>query len=86
MIETAKKLEEQTNMQRARIRILGEKIEQNYDGGKIAEKDNLIQDITYYKDKIEKQKKKTIQLKTMIESQNRLLAKEETRKYLEDKT
>lgn len=85
LVETIKKLNEQANVQRARIRILADKIDTEYGGGQIAEIEGVLEDINYYKEKIEKQKSKKITLKSTIDSQNRLISKEETRKFLATK-
>lgn len=86
LVETMKKMNDQAAAQRLRIKLLNEKIENEYGGEQIAEVEGIIEDINYYKEKIEKEKKKSLQLKSSIGSQNRLLAKEQTRVFLEGKT
>lgn len=86
LVETIKKMNEQTNVQRARIRVLADKIDNEYGGGQIAEFEGVLEDITYYAEKIAKQKAKTNSLKSTIDSQNRLISKEETRKFLASKS
>lgn len=86
LTDTLKKLNDQAAMQRERIKLLAEKIDLEYGGEQIAEVEGVLEDIEYYKAKIEKEKKKTSQLKSSLGSQNRLLAKEQTRIFLEGST
>ena len=86
LTDTLKKLNDQAAMQRERINLLAEKIDLEYGGEQIAEVEGVLEDIEYYKAKIEKEKKKTSQLKSSLGSQNRLLAKEQTRIFLEGST
>lgn len=86
LIETIKLLNEQANVQRARVRVLADKIDSEYGGGQIAEIEGILEDISYYNEKIQKQKAKKTTLKSTIDSQNRLISKEETRKFLASKS
>lgn len=86
LIETIKKMNEQAGVQRARIRILADRIDNEYGGGKIAELESVLEDINFYKERIQKEKTKKSNLKTTVDSQNRLISKEETRKFLASKS
>lgn len=73
LTEMIKKLNDQLEIQRARVAALNDKIDKEYQGGKIAETESLITDLAYYEKKIEQQKLAGKQAKETIDSQLRLL-------------
>lgn len=71
-----RKMLKHIEMQKQRIGLLTEKIEKKSQNGNIAEFEVILEDIKYYQSKIQRQKVIQKQTNSIIDSQKRLLAKE----------
>lgn len=75
LAEFIKGVNSQIEMQKIKVNTLKKKIEEEYEGCQIAEMDSAIQDIKYYRAKLEKEALVERQMKSAIQSQSRLIAK-----------
>ena len=75
-----KRIQDQVAIAKARIKILTDKLEHEYAGGNIAEFESAIEDKKYYEAKLTKLQLQHKQLTETVQSQQRLLAKEELKK------
>lgn len=78
--ELVKKIQDQVHIAKTRLKILTDKLEQQYSGGNIAEFESAIEDKKYYEGKLAKLKLQNKQLVETVKSQQRLLNKEELKK------
>lgn len=80
LAELVKRIQDQVLISRARVKILLDKLEQEHAGGHIAEFESAIEDKKYYEAKLGKLQLQNKQLTETVQSQQRLLAKEELKK------